>query len=142
MLDRKVYILHSVYYSKNKERKICLSCRSENKWINGKVVQKHIRYVGRELNGDPVSGSLANAVTKVTCWAPLLVLDHSQNKSPFRTLGNYGGYLLSVAYAHCLDPKSVNKPTDIKNSLHKMLNIADVSEKSCIMQWTLSLIKF
>ena len=40
----------------------------ENKWINGHVVQKHIRYIGRELNGERIlSGSAANTeVTKVT----------------------------------------------------------------------------
>jgi len=31
----------------------------ENKWINGKVIQKHICYVGREINGKPIrSGTL------------------------------------------------------------------------------------
>ncbi|MEK7870295.1 MAG: IS1634 family transposase [Nitrospirota bacterium] len=122
------------FIRKIKKGKYAYLAEVENKWINGKVVQKHIRYVGRELNGEPIlSGSLANAqVTKVTCWAPLLVLDTLAKQIHLsETLGNYGEYLLSMAYAHCLDPKSVNKMEDWykRTDLHKMLNIADVSEK-------------
>src|SRR3989339_665858 len=49
----------------------------ENKWVNGKVIQKHIKYVGKELNGKKIlSGSIADAeIAKVTIWAPLLILN-------------------------------------------------------------------
>ena len=106
----------------------------ENKWINGHVVQKHIRYIGRELNGERIlSGSAANTeVTKVTIWAPLLVLDKLAKQLRIsEILGDYGDYLLSLAYAHCLDPKSVNKTEDWfrRTDLHNMLDIEDISEK-------------
>jgi len=106
----------------------------ENKWVKSKVVQKHIRYVGKELSGKPIlSGTVANAeVTKVTIWAPLLAL-HTLAKQIHlpEILGEHGEYLLSMAYAHCLDPKSVNKMEDWyqRTDLHRMLSISDVSEK-------------
>jgi len=106
----------------------------EGKRINGKVVQKHIRYVGRELNGEIIkSGTIEDVeVTKVTTWAPLLVLDTlAKQISLSEILGDYGDYLLSLAYAHCLEPKSVNKMEDWyqRTDLHTMLNIKEVSEK-------------
>ena len=106
----------------------------ENRWINGKVIQKHIRYVGKELNGKPIlSGSIANAeVAKVTIWAPLIALHTlaKQIRLP-EILGEHGEYLLSMAYANCIDPKSVNRMEDWyqRTDLHKMLSISDVSEK-------------
>lgn len=122
------------FIRKIKKGKYIYLAEVENKWVKGKVVQKYIRYVGRELNGNPIlSGSLANAqVMKVTTWAPLLVLDTLAKQIHLsETLGDYGEYLLSMAYAHCLDPKSVNKMEDWykRTDLHRMLDIADVSEK-------------
>jgi hypothetical protein len=106
----------------------------ENRWVRGKVVQKHIRHVGKELNGERIlSGSIANTeVTGVKIWAPLMVLDKLAkqiNLSEF--LGDYGDYLLSMVYAHCLEPKSVNRMEDwfVRTDLHKILRINDLSEK-------------
>ena len=82
------------FIRKIKKGKYAYLAEVENKWINGKVVQKHIRYVGRELNGEPIlSGSLANhKYQKVTCWAPLLVLDTLAKQIHLsETLGNYPG---------------------------------------------------
>jgi len=106
----------------------------ENRWINGKVVQKHIRYVGKELNGERIlSGSIANTeVTGVKIWAPLIVLDKlAKQINLSKLLGDCGEYLLSMVYAHCLDPKSVNKMEDwfVRTDLHNILRISDVSEE-------------
>lgn len=106
----------------------------ENRWVDGKVVQKHIRYVGKELNGERIlSGSIANTdVTGVKIWAPLIVLDTlAKQINLSELLGNYGDYLLSMVYAHCLDPKSVNKMEDwfVRTDLHNILKISDVSEE-------------
>lgn len=122
------------FIRKIKRGKYVYLAEVENKWINGKVVQKHIRYIGRELSGKPMlSGSIANSeITKVTLWAPLIVLDTlAKQISISEILGEYGDYLLSMAYAHCLDPKSVNKMEDWfqRTDLHTMLKIKEVSEK-------------
>ncbi|MEK6857609.1 MAG: IS1634 family transposase, partial [Nanoarchaeota archaeon] len=106
----------------------------ENKWIGGKVVQKHIRYVGKELNGERIlSGSITNIeVTGVKIWAPLMVLDKlAKQISLSELLGDYGDYLLSMVYAHCLEPKCVNKMEDwfARTDLQNILNIKEVSEE-------------
>lgn len=106
----------------------------ENKWVDGKVIQKHIRYVGKESNGERIlSGSIKNTeVTKVAVWAPLTVLNTLANEINLSgILGDYGKYLMSLVYAHCLEPKSINKMEDwfARTDLHKILSIEDVSEK-------------
>lgn len=123
-----------VFIRKIRKGKYTYLAEVENKWVNGKVVQKHIRYVGRELNNKRIlAGSLAHAqVNKVTIWAPLIILNSLAKEiclSPI--LGDYGDYLLSLAYAHCLDPKSVNKMEDWfqRTDLHNILDIEEVSEK-------------
>ena len=122
------------FIRKIKRGKFTYLAEVENKWIDGKVIQKHIRYVGKELNGEKIlSGSIANAeVTKVTIWAPLLILNTiAKQINLSEILGDYGDYLLSLAYAHCLDPKSINKMEDWyqRTDLHKMLELKEVSEK-------------
>jgi transposase len=99
-----------------------------------KVRQEFIRYVGREVNGKRMlSGSTENIeVLDVKIWAPLLILDRLAKEIQLsELLGEYGKYLLSMVYAHCIEPKSLNameewfKRTDLQNMLH----INDVSEK-------------
>lgn len=106
----------------------------ENKRINGKVVQKHIRYVGHELDGKVIkSGSIENTeIVKVTTWAPLIVLNTlAKQINLSHHLGEYGDYLLSLAYAHCLEPKSVTMMSDWyeRTDLHNILGIGGISEK-------------
>lgn len=122
------------FIRKIKRGKFTYLAEVENKWENGKVVQKHIRYVGKEVNGEKIlSGTLANAeVTGVKIWAPLLVLDTLAKQIHLsEILGDYGEYLLSLTYAHCLDPKSLNSMKEWfqRTDLHNMLNIQEVSEK-------------
>src|SRR3989338_3271708 len=99
-----------------------------------KVRQEFIRYVGREVNGKRIiSGSAEEIeVIGVKIWAPLIVLDKlAKQINLSEILGEHGYYLLSLAYAHCLDPKSVNKTEDWfrRTDLHNMLDIEDISEK-------------
>jgi len=99
-----------------------------------KVRQQFIRYVGREINGKRIlSGSAEEIeVTGVKIWAPLIVLDKlAKQINLSELLGSEGEYLLSMVYAHCLEPKSVNHMADwfVRTDLHNILRIRDVSEK-------------
>lgn len=128
-----MYITMS-FIRKIKKGKYTYLAEVEGKRINGKVVQKHIRYVGKELNGKIIkAGSIENTeITKVTAWAPLMVLDSLAKQINLSDhLGDYGDYLLSLAYAHCLEPKSLNKMNDWyeRTDLHNILNIKELSEK-------------
>jgi transposase len=106
----------------------------ENKRINGKVVQKHLGYIGRKLDGKIIkSGTIENTqITGVRIWGPLLIL-HTLSKEIglSQILGKEGEYILSMVYAHCLDSKSVNKMEEwfSRTDLHTMLNIKEISEK-------------
>lgn len=70
----------------------------ENKWINGKVVQKHIRYIGKEVDGKTIlSASMSSIeIDHVKLYGPLLVLNHLaceiqlNPSSPFPMLFPYG----------------------------------------------------
>lgn len=84
----------------------------ENMWVDGKVVQKHIRYIGKEADGKTVlSSSISDAVVdEVKLYGPLLVLDYLAKKIQLpELLGPHALELLAMAYAHCLDYKSVNQ---------------------------------
>ena len=99
-----------------------------------KIRQKFIRYVGREVEGKRIySGTTEDIeVNGIKIWAPLLVLDALAKKIHLsEILGDYGEYLLSLTYAHCLDPKSLNSMEKWfqRTDLHNMLEIKEVSEK-------------
>lgn len=99
-----------------------------------KVRQQFIRYVGREINGKRIfSGSAEEIeVTGVKIWAPLIVLNAlAKQINLSELLGDYGDYLLSMVYAHCLEPKSVNRMEDwfVRTDLHNILKIREVSEE-------------
>jgi len=105
----------------------------ENRWINGKCVQKHIRYVGREVDGKTVlASSLSNVeVKEVKQYGPLLILNAIAKKIDLHTLlGEYSSELLSMVYAHCLDYKSINKMEQwfSRTDLAMMLPIEQVTE--------------
>ena len=94
-----------------KNGKVYLS-EVETKRIEGKVVTRHIRYIGKEVDGETVlSSSLSNVeVDEVKIYGPLLVLNHlAQEIGLSSVLGNYGNEILSMVYAHCIDYESVNQ---------------------------------
>ena len=83
----------------------------ESKRIGGKVVQRFIRYVGKEADGRTIlSTSMSDVqVQGIKLYGPLLLLNHLAEEIGLREhLGDYAGEILSMVYAHCLDYQSVN----------------------------------
>jgi len=127
----------------------------ENRRIDGKVVQRHIRYVGKEVDGSTIlASSLSNVeVTDVKVYGPLLVLNRiAQEIGLGELIGRYGNEILSLVYAHCLDYMSVNQMerwysrTDLSMMLslekvteHQLLNALDSLEQrdSLLLQRTI-----
>lgn len=106
----------------------------ENRWIDGKCVQKHIRYVGKEADDKTVlSTALADLeVEQVKAYGPLLVLDHlAQEIKLQEQLGDYGAEILSMVYAPCLDYKSINQMEQWfeRTDLKLLLGIEGVTER-------------
>jgi len=84
----------------------------ENRWINGKCVQRHIRYIGKEVDGETIlSSSISNVeIDHVKLHGPLLVLNHLASEIQLgEHLGEYAGEILSLVYAHCIDYTSINQ---------------------------------
>jgi transposase len=105
----------------------------ESRRIDGKVVQRHIRYVGKEVNGCTVlSSSLSNVeITDVKVYGPLLVLNQlAQEIGLSELIGRYGNEILSLAYAHCLDYMSINQMERwySRTDLSMMLSLEKVTE--------------
>jgi hypothetical protein len=100
----------------------------ESKRVAGKVVQRFIRYVGREVDGRTVlSVSMSDAeVEEVKSYGPLVVLHQRATEIGLGTpCGAYAGESLSLGYAHCLDYRSVNNlphwfaRTDLTRIIHE-----------------------
>ena len=119
---RKVKIGNKIYLSE-----------VENKRINGKVVQKHIRYVGKEADGKTIlSSSISNLqIDQVKIYGPLLILNHIAQEIHLPTLlGKYGKEILSMVFAHCLDYKSINQMSEWfeRTDLNMLLDLELVTE--------------
>ena len=109
----------------------------ENKWINGKCVQRHIRYVGREADGKTLlAASISEVeVEQVKLYGPLLVLNHLANEIQLADqLGAYSQEILSLVYAHCLDYRSLNyMPTWFERTdLNFLLNLEGLTERRLV----------
>jgi len=105
----------------------------ENVRVDGKVQQRHIRYVGKEVDGKTIlSSSLSNVeIDQVKLSGPLLVLDHIAKEIKLsETLGEYGDEILSLVFAHCLDYQSINKMTQWfeRTDLNMILDLEDLTE--------------
>lgn len=84
----------------------------ESKRVGGKVVQKHIRYIGRQADGKTVlSASMSDVqIEQVKVHGPLIVLHHLAKEIRLdQCLGAFSDELLSMVYAHCLDYQSINQ---------------------------------
>ena len=109
----------------------------ENKWIDGKCVQRHIRYVGREADGKTLlAASLSEVeVEQVKLYGPLLVLNHlAQEIQLADQLGPYSQEILSLIYAHCLDYRSLNyMPSWFERTdLNFLLNLEGLTERRLV----------
>jgi transposase len=133
-----VYKLYTMSFTRKitKNGKVYLA-EVESRWIDGKCVQKHIRYVGKQADGRTIlSASLSDAVVdEVKLYGPLLLLDHLAKKIGLpELLGERGREILSMVYAHCLDYKSVNQMERWfqRTDLSMLLPLAGVTEQKLL----------
>lgn len=130
-----MYKLYSMsFIRKIKKGKKVYLAEVESKWINGKSVQRHIKYIGKEADGKTIlSSSISNIeVEQVKLYGPLLVLNYLASEINLsEQLGKYGKEILSMVYAHCLDYKSINAMRDWfeKTDLNMLLKLEDLTEK-------------
>lgn len=120
-----------------KNGKVYLS-EVESKKINGKVVTKHIRYLGKEVDGETIlSSSISNLeVEQVKVYGPLLILNHIAEEIKLSSmLGEYGDEILSMVYAHCLNYESVTKMPEWfkRTDLNVILNLDELTEHRLLM---------
>ena len=109
----------------------------KNEWVDGKCVQRHIRYVGREADGKTLlAASISEVeVEQVKLYGPLLVLNHLANEIQLADqLGSYSPEILSLVYAHCLDYRSLNyMPTWFERTdLNFLLALDGLTEKRLV----------
>jgi transposase len=130
-----VYIMSTMSFIRRIKRKSGVYLAEvENKWVKGKVVQHHLRYVGREADGKTLlAASISEVeVEQVKLYGPLLVLHHlAQEIDLADQLGAYGPEILSLVYAHCLDYRSLNHMPGWfeRTDLHFLLPCEGLTEK-------------
>lgn len=100
----------------------------------GKVKQRYLRYVGKEADNKRIlTGSIADAqVTKVSVYGPLLALHQIAREIDLAgILGKYAPELLSLVYAHCVQPGSVTRISDWyeRTDLNHLLSFESLTEK-------------
>jgi len=133
-----VYIIYTMsFIRKIKKGNSIYLAEVENQRIGGKVVQKHIRYVGKEVDDRPIlTGSVErSSIDKVTIYGPLLVLDEIAKQIDLGdALGDYGDYLLSLAFAHCVAPDSLRGMTEWyqKTEISNLLDIPQITYKKLV----------
>lgn len=104
---------------------------------NGKIKQRYKRYIGKEVDGKKIlSSSISNIeIESVKVYGPLMVLNHlaQEIKLP-QILGEYNKEILSMVYAHCVEPKSINQMDNWfeKTDLNFILNLDNVTESSLL----------
>jgi len=105
--------------------------------VDGKVIQRFIRYVGREANGKTIlSCSVSEAeIESVKISGPLMALHSIASEIGLPSLlGDYSNEILAMTYAHCLDYKSLNnmKTWFKRTDLNHILNLTDLTEKRLV----------
>ena len=109
----------------------------ESVWENGRSKHKYIRTIGKEIDNKRVlSGSISNSeVTNVTIYGPLLILNEISKKINLHAiLKKFPAEILSMAYSHCIDPKSLNKMEEwfAKTELNHILNLENLTERKLV----------
>jgi hypothetical protein len=109
----------------------------ENVRVDGRVIQKHLRYVGKEIDDKLfLTGPVERAeVDKVSVYGPLLILDAVAKQLDLGPLlGEDGDYLLSLAFAHCVAPDSLAGIAEWyrDTEMAELLNIPDISYKKLL----------
>jgi transposase len=121
------------YIKKSKKNgKIYLS-EVESVRVNGKVITKHLRYIGKEVDGKTIiSSSIQNLeIKKVNVYGPLIVLNHIAKEIKLSNmLGKHGDEILSMVFAHCLNFESINRMPDWfkRTDLNLLLDIDNLTE--------------
>ncbi len=105
----------------------------ENIRVDGRIHQRHIKYIGKEADGKTIlSSSISNIeVEQVKLCGPLLVLNHLAKEIKLSSiLGEYGDEILSLVFAHCIDYKSINKMGSWfeRTDLNMILDLEDLTE--------------
>jgi len=103
----------------------------------GNVRHEFIRYVGKEVDNERIlSGNIASAkVTKVSIYGPLLALHELSSEIGLADiLGEYAPEMLSLVYAHCIQPDSLTKITDWyeRTDLNHLLDLSSLTEKKLL----------
>lgn len=104
---------------------------------NGKVKHRYLEYIGKEVDGKTIlSSSISNIeIESVKVYGPLMVLNHlAQEIRLAEILGEYGEEILSMVYAHCVEPKSINRMENWfeKTDLNFILDLHSVTEGSLL----------
>src|SRR5437868_6154150 len=110
----------------------------ENKKIDGKVITKHIRYIGKEADGKTIlASSISDAeIEEVKVYGPLLILHHIAKEINLPAqLGEYADEILSLVYAHCTNFESVNQMPEWfkRTDLNMILDIDDLTEHRLLL---------
>lgn len=121
------------YIKKSKKNGQIYLSEVETKRVDGKVITKHIRYIGKEVDGKTIlSTSVSDVeVEKIKVYGPLLVLNHIAKEINLASyLGQYSNEILSMVFAHCLDFESINRMPEWfkRTDLNVLLNINEVTE--------------
>lgn len=117
---RKVKVGEKVYLSE-----------VENTRINGKVKQKFLRYIGREMNGKPIRKVEVNniKIENVKRSLDVLAIDKIAEELKLKELQNK--FILALVYSQLLEKRSINKLEEwIRfTEIPEILGLNDISVK-------------
>ena len=128
-----VYIITMVFQRRLKTKSGTYLVEVESYRQNGKIKQRYVRYIGKEVDGKKIlSSSISNIeIESVKVYGPLMVLNQiAQEINLSKILGEYGNEILSMVYAHCVEPKSVNQMESWfeKTDLNFILDLHSITE--------------